>query len=164
MTLASAAIGIIFNEDKTRVLLVKRKDIPIWVLPGGGIDLNETAEEAVVREIEEETGVQVAIERKCAEYYPENRLGAFTNVFICKVISGTPIVSDETSEVGFYPLNNFPSFFFTVHRIWIEDAINHTSLIRAPLKGVNYVEFIKCLLKHPLYTLRYITTRLTKNS
>ncbi|HKT80451.1 MAG TPA: NUDIX hydrolase [Vicinamibacterales bacterium] len=50
--------------DATRVLLVKRKQPPLqgeWTLPGGAVELGETLEEAVVREIREETGLDVEV-------------------------------------------------------------------------------------------------------
>ena len=159
----SAAIGIIFNQNNTRILLVKRKDIPIWVLPGGGIDLHESPEEAVVREIKEETGMDVCIERKSAEYYPQNQLGAYTNVFVCKITGGEQSLSEETTDIGFYPINHYPPLFFEIHAIWIEDALKHSDLIRAPLKGVSYTQLVKYFLKHPLYVLRYILIRLKKS-
>jgi 8-oxo-dGTP diphosphatase len=164
MSLEPAAIGIIFNDDKTKILLVRRKDIPVWVLPGGGIDENETPEQAVIREVQEETGFNVLIERKCAEYTPTNRLGAFTNVFVCCITGGQPSLSEETTGVEFHPLDALPSLFFSVHKKWLEDALTHTTLFQGTLTGVNYLELIKCLIKHPWYTLRYIITRIKKKS
>ncbi|MDP1879313.1 MAG: NUDIX hydrolase, partial [Parachlamydiaceae bacterium] len=70
MAILPAAIGIIFNNDNSQVLLVKRQDIPLWVMPGGGVDPGETTEEALLREVHEETGYHVKIIRKCAEYTP----------------------------------------------------------------------------------------------
>jgi ADP-ribose pyrophosphatase YjhB (NUDIX family) len=164
MRILPAAIGIVFNSDKTQVLLIKRKDIPIWVLPGGGVESNETAEDAVVREIEEETGVIVEIERKCAEYTPLNRLAAFTSVFICYIKSGKlSSHSSETAAIQFYPLNQLPSFFFPPHKEWIEDSLTHSELVKKTLTGINYKEFLKCFLRHPWYVLRYLWTRFFSN-
>ena len=87
MPLLPASIGIIFNHNKDEVLLVKRRDVPVWILPGGGVDTNETPEEALLREIQEETGYQVQITRKSAEYSPINRLAAFTSVYVCTIQS-----------------------------------------------------------------------------
>lgn len=53
-------------RDKSKILLIKRKRDPFggqWALPGGGIELGETVEEALVREVREETGLEVGIER-----------------------------------------------------------------------------------------------------
>ena len=49
-----AVYGIVFNNDKTEVLLIKRRDIPVWVLPGGGLDQGESPETGAVREVLEE--------------------------------------------------------------------------------------------------------------
>ena len=60
--------GIIFSEDRSEILLIKRRDVPVWVLPGGGIDKEETPDEAILREMEEETGYKVKLSRKIGEY------------------------------------------------------------------------------------------------
>ena len=46
-----AVYGIVFNEERTKVLLIKRLDIPVWVLPGGGLDPGESPEAGAVREV-----------------------------------------------------------------------------------------------------------------
>ena len=60
----NAAIGIIFNQERAEVLLVKRQDVPVWVLPGGGVESDENSGDAVVREVLEETGLRVKVIRK----------------------------------------------------------------------------------------------------
>lgn len=52
---------IVFRNDMCEVLLIRRKNEPFkgkWALPGGFMDMNETLEEAAIRELEEETGLQ----------------------------------------------------------------------------------------------------------
>src|SRR5262245_46472282 len=119
--MASTAIGIVLQNENREVLLVKRRDVPVWVLPGGGIDEGETAHQAVLREILEETGFQAQIIRKIAEYYPINRLSLPTFTFECRIVNGSPTKSDETNEVAFFPLTHLPDKLFSLHRDWIED-------------------------------------------
>ena len=60
--LAQFRIGVnalIFDEG--RVLLAHRRDIDWWNLPGGGMELNETVEEAIRREVREETGLEIVV-------------------------------------------------------------------------------------------------------
>ena len=96
-----AIYGILFNENGTKVLLVKRRDLPVWVLPGGGLDQGESPENGVIREVEEETGFQVEVIRQIAEYLPVNRLTQKTFFFECKIIGGKARPNLEAKEVTF---------------------------------------------------------------
>lgn len=163
MPLLPAAIAIILNADKSQVLLVKRCDVPIWVLPGGGIEVGETPEEALIREIEEETGYIVQILRKGAEYHPINRLAAFTTVFICQIRSGHICLSSETNAIAFFPLHHLPSNFFPPHKHWLSEILTQSTLIQRPLTEISYFALCKYFLQHPGQVLRFAWTRFGKN-
>lgn len=161
MPLLPAAIGIILNGKQTQVLLVKRRDVPVWVLPGGGIEAHESPEETVKREVQEETGYQVYIVRKCAEYYPINRLAAFTSVFICQIQSGQMLLSEETAEIAFHSIEKLPSSFFPPHARWLQEALSQPHLmIQRPLTEVSYYALCKYFIYHPWQVLRFAWTRL----
>jgi 8-oxo-dGTP diphosphatase len=148
---------VIFNAQKSAVLLVKRRDIPVWVLPGGGIDPGESPEKAAVREAEEETGYQVQIARKVAEYLPVNRFSRVTHVFECAILQGTPTLSSETSAVDFFPLTDLPKYLSPPYRDWIREAKeNVPELIRKKIAGVSYWHLIKYLFLHPLLVCRFL--------
>jgi 8-oxo-dGTP pyrophosphatase MutT (NUDIX family) len=155
-----AVYGIVFNQQKDRVLMVKRRDIPVWVLPGGGLERNETPEEGTIREVLEETGYRVAITRKIAEYLPVNRMTQYTHVFECRIIDGFATTSAETKEISYYPLtllNQLPPPFEN----WILDTLaNHPSILRKKIKGVTWLRFFLLLLRHPILTGRYVLSRL----
>jgi 8-oxo-dGTP pyrophosphatase MutT (NUDIX family) len=157
----NAAIGIIFSDDRTRVLVIQRNDVPIWVLPGGGIDPGETPEKAVIREVLEETGLSVRIRRKVGEYTPINRLASLTHVYECQRIDGTPSTGAETRDIGFYPIQNLPTIFFIVHDDWLHDALrNENEVIKKPIDRVTYLQVIKFFFQHPLLLLRFALSRL----
>src|SRR5436190_1329678 len=56
---APLAEAVLFDRDC--VLLIRRADVPVWSLPGGHRDPGETADTSCVREVREETGLQVRI-------------------------------------------------------------------------------------------------------
>ena len=63
-------LAVVEFADK-RILLVKRRTIPFkgyWALPGGRVEAGESIEETVVREVKEETGLDIRIVRKIGEY------------------------------------------------------------------------------------------------
>lgn len=163
MPLLPAAIGIILNDNQTQVLLVKRQDVPVWVLPGGGVETGERPEEALIREIHEETGYHIKIVRQCAEYYPINHLATFTAVFICEIQSGQIRLSpSETTAIAFYPLSKLPSMIFPPHAHWLKEAMTHHTLVHRPLTEVSYRALCKYFLRHPWQVLRFAWTRFIK--
>ena len=153
-----AAIAIVFSKDQEKVLLVKRRDVPIWVLPGGGIDMGESPEQAAVREAAEETGVEVEVTRKSCEYFPTNRLGGQTHVFICRAVAGSPQPSSETTEVNFFAPDAVPGLLFPVHQRWIEDARRPaaTPVPYQPIEGIRYHQAIWFALRHPWLAFCYL--------
>lgn len=157
----NAAIGIIFNSDKSEVLLIKRRDVPVWVLPGGGIDEGERPEMAVCREAWEETGMRVEIVRQVAEYTPINNLSSLTYVYECRPIDGMLRIGCETKAIGYYPLSKLPKSFFIVHQEWLKDALlDQKEVIKKRSTGITYFELFKFFIKHPVLVLRFLLTKL----
>lgn len=155
----NAAIGIIFNKEKSQVLLVKRQDIPLWVLPGGGVDDGESSHHAVLREVFEETGLKVEVVRKVAEYTPINNLARFTEIYECRPIQGDLQKGEETSAISFFPLDQLPKNFFFLHAEWINDALkNLPAPIQRSLSNVTYWNLVKYFLRHPSWVLRFFST------
>ncbi|MEM1045796.1 MAG: NUDIX domain-containing protein [Pseudomonadota bacterium] len=50
---------VLITDDQDRILLIKHTYVPGWYLPGGGVDVGETIEQAARREVREETGLGV---------------------------------------------------------------------------------------------------------
>ena len=159
--MAESVIALIFDEDKQNILTIKRRDVPVWVLPGGGIDPGESPEDAVKREVLEETCCNVSIVRKVAEYAPINSLSLPTHLFECRYADGNIDLGEETRAIGFYPLDALPEPFFFLHKDWILDALqNNQDLIRKPIYQVTYTNLFLYILKHPIQVLRLALSRL----
>ncbi len=152
--------GAIFSEDRTQVLLIQRRDIPVWVLPGGGIDPGESPEHAIVREILEETGFTVKIDRLVGDYSPINRLAKQTQLFECKVLGGCASANEESRNVQFFSLNQLPRLIPPPYREWIADALVQRAPVNKRLTGVNYFKFTWYLLSHPILVARFLLARL----
>jgi len=90
--------------------MVHRTDNKLWAVPGGAVDLGESVADAVVREVEEETGVNVEVTGLVGIYSNPRHVMAyddgevrqqFSMCFTTRTVGGTLRPSDETSEVVF---------------------------------------------------------------
>jgi len=155
-----AIIGIIFTSNRQEVLCIKRRDVPIWAFPGGGVDIGESPEDAVIREVFEETGLKAEIDRKVGVYTPINRLSHHTEVFECSPLSGKLKTGTETLDVQYWPVNALPNDFFYIHREWLADALeNRACILNKPISGVTYWNLLKHIVHHPLWVARLILSR-----
>ncbi len=129
----ASACAVVLDERGT-LLLHRRSDNGNWGLPGGGIESDETAAEAVVREVHEETGYRVEVERLIGIYsdpafttmtYPDgNRVAYVALAFACRLVGGAPALSDETTAVDWWPTAALPESVSAGHRQRIADALD----------------------------------------
>ncbi len=109
-------------DDEGRILLGHRRDIDWWNLPGGGMEAGETVDEAICREVREETGLEVKVERLVGVYSkPQKQEVVLT--FLCQVIGGTLHPTEETRESRYFAPSSLPSNTLPKHRQRIEDAM-----------------------------------------
>ena len=101
------AAAVMFDHDK-KIFLVKvtyQKSHP-WGLPGGSLEYGEHPEEAVVREVREETGLNVSIEKLLlVDAWRPDRVGLF---YLCRITDGTFCPSDEVSEFDYFSVDDLP--------------------------------------------------------
>ena len=158
-TQPKSVAGAIFSPDRKKVLLVQRRDVPVWVLPGGGIDGGESSGDAIIREILEETGFTVKVERLVGLYIPINALGKPTHLYECSILQGSPKTSAETNDVQFFPLSHLPKLLPPPFRGWIADAYAQQPLLHKKMSDVNYLTLFLNFIKHPILVLRFILAR-----
>ena len=80
--------------SKQGVLLCKRRDVPLWDLPGGRMEAKETPEQCALREVKEETGFEASILYKLGEYQ-RPRMKDVQHLFVGEVIGGTAVAYGE---------------------------------------------------------------------
>jgi ADP-ribose pyrophosphatase YjhB (NUDIX family) len=102
------SVTAIVENERGELLLVHKTDNDLWALPGGAMDLGEFMAETVVREVKEETGIEVAVTGVVGIYTNPNHVMAYDDgevrqqcsiCFTTRVLGGQLATSSETSEV-----------------------------------------------------------------
>ncbi len=116
------------------LLLQRRADNGLWGLPGGGVEPGESVTEALVREVREETGLEVTPLRLIGVYsapahgqvvtYPDgNVIHYVSSSFECRVVGGVLTCSHESLELGWFDPERLPAEMVPMHRVRIADAL-----------------------------------------
>src|SRR5437667_1224434 len=115
-----AVNALIFDDG--RVLLARRDNIDWWNLPGGGMELGETVDEAIRREVREETGLEVEVEYLVGVYSkPQKQEVVLT--FRCRVVGGVLTETEESRECRYFAPSSLPRNTLPKHRQRVEDAL-----------------------------------------
>jgi 8-oxo-dGTP diphosphatase len=132
MRFGAGAQAVIFDADG-RVLLSHRRDCDFWNLPGGAVESGEAPWHAVVREVREEVGLEVVVER-LAGLYSWITEDEVIFVFHCQVIGGALTTSDESDDARYFALDPIPANTFHEHVGRIGDtALDHPhTMLRIP--------------------------------
>jgi 8-oxo-dGTP diphosphatase len=93
----SVSVAGVIIDDHGRALLIQRRDNHHWEPPGGILELNESINDGLRREIREETGLDVDLVALTGVYKNMNR-GVIALVFQCKVVGGRLGTSNETES------------------------------------------------------------------
>ena len=126
----TATAIIPYSQDA--ILLIKRNTVPFkgfWALPGGRAEPGETVEQTIVREVKEETGLDVIVVRKIGEYH---ELGTQDNVdydyypacFLVRIVSGEiQRQRSEIQEIKLFKMREIPRNLAFVHNDMIRDYL-----------------------------------------
>ena len=103
--------GAVIRDGK--ILLVQERADNCWAMPGGWADLGDSPAEMAVREIREESGLNVKAVKLIA-IYDANRIQpfefyhAYKIMFLCEILGGELATSYETLAVDFFDPQNLP--------------------------------------------------------
>ena len=108
----------VFNENK-EVLMQLRTDYNAWGFPGGAMELGESFEDVAIRELREETNLEIdelelikvlSGKDTYREYPNGDKLFDITNIFLVKKYHGELKVNDdESKQLGWFDINNLPN-------------------------------------------------------
>ncbi|MEE1668004.1 NUDIX domain-containing protein [Streptomyces sp. WAC07094] len=114
--------GVVVREDG-RLLAIRRADNGTWELPGGVLELNETPEAGVAREVLEETGIHVEVDELTGVYKNTTR-GIVALVFRCKPSGGTERTSTESTAVEWLTPDEVSERMAEVFAVRLLDALD----------------------------------------
>ncbi len=127
----NCAGALIIRDGK--ILFQRRTDNGKWGLIGGLLEMNETYEEAALREIMEETGLKVKLDSFLGIFHNHNMVWSngdaahvISAMFTADIVSGEPRVDEESYELRFFGRDEIPQLF----------AEDHIAALEAYFKGI----------------------------
>jgi 8-oxo-dGTP diphosphatase len=115
------------------ILLIKRATVPFkgyWALPGGRAEPGETVEQTIVREVKEETGLDIAVVSKIGDYHEQGAQNGveydyYPACFLVKTVGGEIRKQEsEIEEIKLFSLNEIPEPLAFEHAQMIKDYVN----------------------------------------
>ena len=117
----SVAAAIVRNDG--RILAIRRRDNGHWEPPGGVLELGESIEEGLRREVREETGLEIEPERLTGVYKNMAR-GVVALVFRCHATDGEPSTTAEAQELRWLEAADVPELMDEAYAVRILDAVS----------------------------------------
>ena len=114
------------------ILLIKRRTVPFkgyWALPGGRAEPGEKVEQTIVREVKEETGLDVMVVRKVGEYHEQGvqagvEYDYYPACFLVKVVGGeVKKQQSEIEDIQLFSFDDIPKPLAFVHNQMVNDYL-----------------------------------------
>ncbi|MBO3744877.1 NUDIX domain-containing protein [Streptosporangiaceae bacterium NEAU-GS5] len=121
-TAHSVSVAGVVIDDQGRALLTQRRDNGHWEAPGGILELDEDIISGLIREVREETGLQIA-PLSLSGVYKNMERGIVALVFRCKVVSGHLAESDETRAFAWVTAGDVRALASEAFAVRVLDAL-----------------------------------------
>ena len=131
--------AVVFQRDA--VLLVRRRNPPLagsWIVPGGLVELGETLEQAVIREVREETGWRVSVAKLVTllDYLERDERGAARYHYViadylCRYVRGELVAGSDVTEVRLVPLSELQRYGLTKKALEVIHRARQMEKVRA---------------------------------
>jgi 8-oxo-dGTP diphosphatase len=132
MKYAGRTATAIIPYPPDKILLIKRRTVPFkgyWALPGGRVDPGETVEQTIVREVKEETGLDVTVVNKIGDYHEQGvqddvEYDYYPACFLVKTTDGEIKKQEsEIADIKLFSLDAIPEAMAFEHAQMIKDYI-----------------------------------------
>lgn len=121
-------VCVVISNENSEILLQRRSDNGAWCLPGGHMEVGETAKATVEREVREEMSIDVAVKDFVGVYtnrkiitYASGDQSFPIGIFFTGSIQGTPAPNHEVLEVKYFAKESLPEKLLEVHKQPIQD-------------------------------------------
>lgn len=118
----SVSVAAVVVDDQGRVLMTQRRDNGRWEPPGGVLELDESIDEGLKREVLEETGYRIEPIRLTGVYKNMTR-GIVALVFLARVVDGEPRTTGETSRVEWWTPDTVTRHVEEAYAVRVQDAL-----------------------------------------
>jgi ADP-ribose pyrophosphatase YjhB (NUDIX family) len=108
----------VVTDEHDRIVLIRRRDNNLWALPGGGMELGESIVDTAVREVKEETGLDVEVTGLIGVYTNPSHVMAYTDgevrqqfslCFTTRLLGGDLLADSESTDIAWTPSQDIPS-------------------------------------------------------
>jgi ADP-ribose pyrophosphatase YjhB (NUDIX family) len=108
----------VVTDEQERIVLIRRRDNDLWALPGGGMELGESIVDTAVREVKEETGLDIEVTGLIGVYTNPSHVMAYTDgevrqqfslCFTTRLLGGDLLADSESTDIAWTPSRDIPS-------------------------------------------------------
>jgi 8-oxo-dGTP diphosphatase len=119
----SVSVAAAIVDEGGRLLAVRRRDNGHWEPPGGVLELKETIYAGLIREVQEETGLEVE-PMALSGIYKNMRRGIIALVFQCRIVGGEPLTTSEAEEIAWLTPHQVRELMDEAYATRLLDALN----------------------------------------
>lgn len=130
----TAVTCILYDKNTKCLLLEKRSDNGQWCVPGGAIELGESLEQALIREVKEETSLDISnpklidVKANVHMIYPNHDEVYYTDVlYEVTEFSGTLKHDEESTDLRWFKINELPENIMSTQIDFITNFVNNVN-------------------------------------
>lgn len=155
---------LILDETEKQILLIQRRDVPVWVLPGGGRDPGETLEQTALREAEEETGFSVNVVRFAGTFDGSSVFVKPSAIFVAKTaVKKKHPCSHEVGGMQFFPIDAMPEYRMPPPFVEIiRHTLMHPSFFHLHIQSITWKRILSATFFHPVLMSRFLFAKVKK--